>query len=163
MHKEQIIITPKLLENLLNKIDKKVIAVGTTVIRTLESLFIMGAKLKLRLPEPLLVNQWEYYDNLTIRDISVEESLSQLLHFCQQNDEGYLTAATQLIILPGYQHKIVKGLFTNFHQPKSTLLLLISSFLGDKWKEIYQHALRHDYRFLSYGDANLYMTRKCEY
>jgi len=157
MHKEQIIITSELLEKLLYTMDKKVIAVGTTVARTLESLFIMGAKLKLGLSEPLLVDQWEYYDNLAIRKISKEEALTQLLHLCHASDEGCLIGATQLIILPGYQHKIVKGLFTNFHQPKSTLLLLISSFLGKQWKDIYQHALTHDYRFLSYGDANLYM------
>ena len=157
MHKEQIMITPALLEKLLHSSNKKVIAVGTTVTRTLESLFIMGAKLKLGLNKPLLVNQWEYYDNPAIQAVSIEESLSLLLHFCHQSDEGYLSGATQLIILPGYQHKIVKGLFTNFHQPKSTLLLLISSFLGEQWKEIYQHALTHDYRFLSYGDANLYL------
>ena len=158
MHKEQIIITQELLEKLLHLRNKKIIAVGTTVTRTLESLFIMGAKLKLEIPEPLIVKQWEYYDNLAIREISVEESISQLLRFCRQSNEGYLTGSTQLIILPGYRHKIVKGLFTNFHQPKSTLLLLISSFVGEKWKEIYQHALTHDYRFLSYGDANLYFS-----
>jgi S-adenosylmethionine:tRNA ribosyltransferase-isomerase len=157
MHKEQMIITAKLLEKLLCMIDKKVIAVGTTATRTLESLFIMGAKLKLGLPDPFLVKQWEYYDNQSIREVSVEESLSHLLHFCHQSGKDYITGSTQLMILPGYQYKIVKGLLTNFHQPKSTLLLLISSFLGDRWKDIYQHALAHGYRFLSYGDVNLYL------
>ncbi len=157
MHKEQIVITTELIERLLRATDKKVIAVGTTVTRTLESLFIMGAKLKLGFPQPLSVTQWEYYDNPDIRRVSTEEALTQLWHLCRKDNENHLTGSTQLMILPGYEHKIVKGLFTNFHQPKSTLLLLIASFLGDQWKAVYRHALAHDYRFLSYGDANLYV------
>ena len=80
-----------------------------------------------------------------------------IYNYLIDNNLHFLTASTALMITPGYEHKIAKGLITNFHQPQSTLLLLIASYLGDKWKEIYQHALTHNYRFLSYGDSNLYL------
>lgn len=157
MHREQIIIKPELLENLLISESKRVIAVGTTAARTLESLFVMGAKLKLGLHNPFQIEQWEIYDNPEIAEISTKESLTTLLNHIKDNNLNYLSGSTSLIIVPGYRHKIMKGIITNFHQPKSTLLLLISSFVGNNWKEIYSHALNNGYRFLSYGDSNLYL------
>lgn len=158
MHREQIIVEERMVNRLLQNLDKKVVAVGTTVARTLESLFIMGAKLKLGLGDPFCVDQWEYYDNECIRNISSQESLLALRDFMAKEGAGCLFGSTQLIITPAYDLKIIKGIITNFHQPKSTLLLLISALLGDKWRQIYDHALSHDYRFLSYGDANLYFV-----
>lgn len=160
MHQEQIIVSKKLITNLLETKNKRIIAVGTTVTRTLESIFVIGAKLKLNLENPFVVNQWEVYNVTTetpIMSISREESLEAILAYLDQNKIDQFIGYTSLLIKPGYKHKIAKGILTNFHQPQSTLLLLISSYLGESWKEIYQHALEHDYRFLSYGDANLYI------
>jgi S-adenosylmethionine:tRNA ribosyltransferase-isomerase len=157
MHKEQIVITRETIETISNCNNKKIIAVGTTVARTLESLFIIGAKLYLNLPDPFNVQQWEIYENEELRKVDATTSLKMIYNYLIDNDLHFLTASTALMITPGYEHKIAKGLITNFHQPQSTLLLLIASYLGDKWKEIYQHALTHNYRFLSYGDSNLYL------
>lgn len=157
MHDEQIVIHKKLIDNLLKNIDKKIIAVGTTVTRSLESIFIIGAKLKLGLPNPLHVQQWEYYENAAISGMSVEDSLRAIYNYLDENGLEYVTGSTQLMIAPSYQFKMMKGIVTNFHQPKSTLLLLISAYLGDEWRKLYHHALESGYRFLSYGDANLYL------
>lgn len=157
MHKEQIVIMRETIEAILNCNNKKIIAVGTTVARTLESLFIIGAKLNLNLPNPFNVQQWEIYENEELRKVDATTSLKMIYNYLIDNNLHFLTASTALMITPGYEHKIAKGLITNFHQPQSTLLLLIASYLGDKWKEIYQHALTHNYRFLSYGDSNLYL------
>lgn len=157
MHKEQIVITRETIEAILNCNNKKIIAVGTTVARTLESLFIIGAKLNLNLPDPFNVQQWEIYENEELRKVDATTSLKAIYNYVVTNNLPFLTASTALMITPGYEHKIARGLITNFHQPQSTLLLLIASYLGEKWKEIYQHALTHNYRFLSYGDSNLYL------
>lgn len=157
MHEEKIIITEDFIHKLLNNKEKQLIAVGTTVTRTLESLFVIGAKLYLGLENPLLVEQWETYDNPHIHEVTVDQSLTAILDYLKQHDTDMLRASTRLIILPTYKRHIVNGLITNFHQPKSTLLLLISNFLGDDWHRIYQHALDSGYRFLSYGDSNLYI------
>ena len=157
MHEEKIVITEEFIRKLLSNKDKQLIAVGTTVTRTLESLFVIGAKLHLGLENPLLVEQWETYDNPGIHEVAVVQSLTAILDFLKQHDTDLLRASTRLIILPTYKRHIVDGLITNFHQPKSTLLLLISNFIGDDWHRIYQHALENDYRFLSYGDSNLYL------
>lgn len=156
MHEEKILITESFIRKLLDNKGKRLIAVGTTVTRTLESLFVIGAKLHLGLDNPLVVEQWETYDNPEIHKVAEEQSLAAILLYLQAHDTDMLRAATRLIILPTYTRHIVGGLITNFHQPKSTLLLLISNFLGNDWHRIYQHALDNDYRFLSYGDANLY-------
>jgi len=157
MHQEQIIISRDTVEFLLKNQHKKIVAVGTTVARTVESLFIMGAKLYLNIPQPFQVNQFEIYENLSLQDVPITDALTALLNYFEINNLPEVIASTGLMILPHYQHKIAKGLITNFHQPKSTLLLLISSYLGEEWKRIYDHALSHDYRFLSYGDSNLYL------
>lgn len=157
MHEEKIVITEDFIRKLLKNRDKQLIAVGTTVTRTLESLFVVGAKLHLGLDNPLLVEQWETYENPAIHEVMLDQSLTAILNYLEEHDTDMLRAATRLIILPTYKRHIVNGLITNFHQPKSTLLLLISNFLGDDWHRIYRHALDNGYRFLSYGDANLYI------
>lgn len=162
MHCEQIIVEKRLLDVLLKNRDKKIIAVGTTVARTLESLFIMGAKLKLEIADPFHVDQWEYYENKEIRDLSWSDALIALSDFLTKENSSFIAGNTQLMITPSYQLKVIGGIITNFHQPKSTLLLLISAILGENWRKIYDHALCHDYRFLSYGDANLYFVEKCQ-
>jgi len=157
MHEEKIVLTEAFIEHLLASLNKRRIAVGTTVTRTMESLFIIGAKLKLGRPNPLFVSQWEIYDDTALQAVTVEESLQAIREHLQQAGTDLLRASTCLIILPTYKPKITQGIITNFHQPKSTLLLLISAFLGEEWHRIYQHALENGYRFLSYGDSNLYL------
>ena len=157
MHEEKIVITEALIEHLAQYIGKRCIAVGTTVARTLESLFIMGAKLRLNRPDPLKVSQWEIYDDEALRQVTAAESLQAILEHLHAQQTDLLRGATSLIILPTYQPRMVQGIITNFHQPQSTLLLLISAFVGEHWHDIYRHALQHEYRFLSYGDSNLYL------
>lgn len=158
MHAEQIIVSKALVEQLLAHFPNPVIPVGTTSMRTLESLYWLGVKLlenpKLKISE-LEVNQWQPYEGKT--EITVPEALQAILTFLAQNDSDFLPASTQIIIAPGYAFKICAGLITNFHQPGSTLLLLVSALVGENWKQIYAHALTHDYRFLSYGDSSLLM------
>lgn len=158
MHEEKIVITERFVDMLLHSLSKRRISVGTTVARTLESLFIIGAKLKLGREHPLLVEQWEAYEDAAIGEVSVEESLMAIKNYLRIQKTDLLRAATRLIILPTYRPRIVQGIITNFHQPKSTLLLLISAFVGEEWHRIYSHALEHGYRFLSYGDSNLYLV-----
>lgn len=157
MHEEKIVITETLIEQLLANREKQCIAVGTTVTRTLESLFIMGAKLHLNLPDPLIVSQWEVYDNPAIGQVPPKEALVALRTHLRSQGTDLLRGATSLIILPSFKLRMTQGIITNFHQPQSTLLLLIAAFLGDEWHRIYKHALENGYRFLSYGDSNLYL------
>lgn len=104
--------------------------------------------------EDLVVKQWMPYDTNNNR-LTAERSLQNILDYLDKHDADTLVTATQIIIAPGYEFKIVKGIVTNFHQPKSTLLLLISAFVKGNWKSIYEYALEHDFRFLSYGDSSL--------
>jgi S-adenosylmethionine:tRNA ribosyltransferase-isomerase len=158
MHSEHLYITRDLLNKLIHHPGKK-IAVGTTSVRTLESLYWLGVQAH-EYPEvkieDLKVSQWEAYRKQTSL-ISANDALHSLLKLLNRNQTDYLSASTQIIIAPGYHFRIVDGIITNFHQPKSTLLLLISAFLGEDWRRIYNHALANDYRFLSYGDSNLYL------
>lgn len=157
MHEEKIVITEELIERLLASHNKRLIVVGTTVARTLESLFIIGAKLKLHRDNPLTVTQWEIYDDTDLQSVTAQESMESIRNYLHTCPTDLLHGQTSLIILPTYKPKLMKGIITNFHQPKSTLLLLISAVIGDHWREIYRHALDNDYRFLSYGDSNLYL------
>jgi S-adenosylmethionine:tRNA ribosyltransferase-isomerase len=151
MHAEQIVVSKKLLENLLHH-DGKIIATGTTTLRTLESLYWLGVK-AIQGNKPEHLQQWEWQ---TIPDsYSLTESFEALNGYLQQNKLKELSALTEIMIIPGYRFKVSNALITNFHQPKSTLLLLISAFIGEKWKEIYDFALANDFRFLSYGDSSL--------
>lgn len=135
----------------------RIIAVGTTSVRTLESLYYIGVTLS-RNPEAtgeeLTVSQWMPYDEAN-NQLSVEESLQYILDYLDKHKSDKLLTATRIIIAPGYTFKLVRGIITNFHQPQSTLLLLISAFVNGNWKPIYDYALEHDFRFLSYGDSSL--------
>lgn len=166
MHTEYIVVHRHTFERLLQH-DCSVIAVGTTSVRTLESLYYMGVKLSMNpqcTEEDLHVNQWEPYDlphneeGLVLVDgepVSVEQSVRNLLDYLNREGLEALHSSTQIIIAPGYVYKIVKMLVTNFHQPQSTLLLLVSAFLKGDWRKVYDYALSHDFRFLSYGDSSL--------
>ncbi|HKJ41491.1 MAG TPA: S-adenosylmethionine:tRNA ribosyltransferase-isomerase [Sunxiuqinia sp.] len=157
MHAEQIVVSRQLIEQLA-KNNGKLVAVGTTSIRTLESLYWLGVSMienKNSSPAQLYVEQWAPYQ--ATQEYSTLEVLQALLNFMDQYQLPIIIASTQIIIVPGYEFKLVDGMITNFHQPQSTLLLLISAYLGDDWRRVYEHALENDYRFLSYGDSNLYL------
>lgn len=158
MHSEHLYISRDFLKKLIGHSGKK-IAVGTTSVRTLESLYWLGLQAHQN-PEmsisDLKVTQWEAYQAET-SSIEANNALQALIQLLERNQTEYLSASTQIIIVPGYQFRIVDGLITNFHQPQSTLLLLISAYLGEEWRRIYDHALANNYRFLSYGDSNLYL------
>jgi len=156
MHTEYICVKRQTLVKLL-KHECQAIAVGTTSVRTLESLYYMGMKV-LRHPdiseEDLHVHQWEPYES-EASEVKAEDSIQALLDWLDRNGLASLHSSTQIIIAPGYEYKIVKMLVTNFHQPQSTLLLLVSAFVKGDWHKIYDYALAHDFRFLSYGDSSL--------
>jgi S-adenosylmethionine:tRNA ribosyltransferase-isomerase len=126
--------------------------VGTTSVRTLESLYYLGVQLY-NGDTSLLVNQWEPYESE--KALSARESLEAILNYMEKTQSNILYATTQIMIVPGYKFNIVNVLITNFHQPKSTLLLLLAAFVGEKWRELYEYALNNDYRFLSYGDSSV--------
>jgi S-adenosylmethionine:tRNA ribosyltransferase-isomerase len=158
MHTEYIAVRRQTLEKLLRH-DCRAIAVGTTSVRTLESLYYMGRKV-LRDPSlsetQLHVNQWEPYDDdAHDQEPTAAQCIGALLDWLDRNRLPVLHSSTQIIIAPGYDYKIVKMLVTNFHQPQSTLLLLVSAFVHGDWHTIYDYALAHDFRFLSYGDSSL--------
>jgi len=163
MHAEFIDVNRATIEQLLAHVASGIIAVGTTSLRTLESLYWIGVK-TLRNPSiaasDLQVSQWEPYDDGDAekniqRVYTAEESLAALLQWMQINKAERIITKTQIIIAPGYTFRIIRALVTNFHQPQSTLLLLISAIVGDDWRSIYDYALTHEYRFLSYGDGSL--------
>ena len=157
MHTEYVAVRRHTIERLLAH-NGEAIAVGTTSVRTLESLYYMGLKV-LRNPdlkeEDLHVKQWEPYEEVSGEKPEVKEVLQALLDWMVRNDLTVLHSSTQIIIAPGYEYKIVRMLVTNFHQPQSTLLLLVSAFVKGDWRKIYDYALSHDFRFLSYGDSSL--------
>ena len=155
MHTEYISVHRQTLEKLIAH-EGRAIAVGTTSVRTLESLYYIGAKLAEHpdaTEEELHVNQWEPYD--THPTLTAVEAIRNVLNYLERNHLNALHSSTQIIIAPGYEYKIVKMLVTNFHQPQSTLLLLVSAFLHGDWRKVYDYALAHDFRFLSYGDSSL--------
>ena len=157
MHTEFICVHRQTLEKLLRH-DASAVAVGTTSVRTLESLYYIGVKLHANphLEEhELHVQQWEPYTVAQADLVSPREAIECVLRFLDDNGLNALHSSTQIIIAPGYEYKIVKMLVTNFHQPQSTLLLLVSAFLHGDWRRIYDYALGHDFRFLSYGDSSL--------
>ncbi len=158
MHSEHIVVTKDSILAILNnaKSGKKLIAVGTTSVRTLESLYWLGVK-HLQNQNIDTLAQWDAY-NLP-QDISLVDSFSSLVNYLNENDLEEIHSATQIMIVPGYSMRVVDGLITNFHQPHSTLLLLIAAVVGDDWHRIYDYALSHDFRFLSYGDSSLLMRQ----
>ena len=151
MHAEKIEVSRDFIENIIENLGN-IVAVGTTSVRTLESLYYLGVQLHSG-DTKLLVNQWEPYENKS--ELSPKESLQAILNYMEQTQSNILYATTQIMIVPGYKFNIVNILITNFHQPKSTLLLLLAAFIGDKWRELYKYALENDYRFLSYGDSSV--------
>lgn len=155
MHREPFVITRDFLRRLISYLGK-VIAVGTTSVRTLESLYYIGVScIETGAPED--VNQWSPYSREYPYPAS--EALQALLSYMDSKDMDSLQIGTSIIIVPGFQFRIVDVLVTNFHQPQSTLLLLISAFVKGDWERIYDYALKHDFRFLSYGDSSLLFRR----
>ena len=157
MHIEKVEVSKQNIIHLLEYVSKTIIPVGTTSVRTLESVYWFGVKLGIDATiEQMHISQWEPYE-LADYALSGEDALHNVLDFMDRNAIDTLYGDTQLMIAPGYKYRLVKGIITNFHQPKSTLLLLVSALIGDKWKEGYNYALQHDFRFLSYGDSCLFM------
>jgi S-adenosylmethionine:tRNA ribosyltransferase-isomerase len=158
MHTEWISVRRSTIESLIHH-GGKAIAVGTTSVRTLESLYHMGVTLLLHpdaSDEQLKVKQWQPYElPAEAKGISSVNALQALLDFMNQHELETLHSSTQIIIAPGYQYQVVKAMVTNFHQPQSTLLLLVSALVHGDWRKIYDYALSHDFRFLSYGDSSL--------
>jgi S-adenosylmethionine:tRNA ribosyltransferase-isomerase len=158
MHTEYISVNRSTLEKLVAH-EGKAIAVGTTSVRTLESLYHIGVTL-LHNPnateEDLHVKQWQPYETaLETAATPAVDALQAIIAYLDRHHMETLHSSTQIIIAPGYEYKIVKAMVTNFHQPQSTLLLLVSAFLHGDWRKIYDYALAHDFRFLSYGDSSL--------
>jgi len=155
MHSEQVVIHKQLLDDLVHA-KAGIVAVGTTTVRSLESLYYVAAKLHKTGILPDNISQWEPYGtepDSGNRNVILNNLKSYMEHHHMQQ----LAFSTTIIIVPGYKFKIIDGMVTNFHQPRSTLLLLVSAFLGDRWEQVYEHALMNHYRFLSYGDACLFM------
>lgn len=161
MHEEQVVFSLAFLENLLANI-ACVIPVGTTSMRSLESLYWFGVKLLKRANQtekiPFHIEQNYAYQHDSAQLPSVDVSMETIINYMNTNDLTQLIGETQIYIFPGYKMNICKGIITNFHQPKSTLLLLISALIGDNWRAIYEYALKNDFRFLSYGDSSLLMA-----
>lgn len=164
MHSEFIDVSRKIIENIFQNLDNNIITVGTTSLRTIESLYWLGVKsrkkeLRSANTEPeessdIHLSQWEAYD-LAVQDMSARKALTSLLEWMEKNKLERLITKTGIIIAPGYRPRIAKALITNFHQPQSTLLLLIAALIGNDWRKVYNYALQNDFRFLSYGDGSL--------
>ncbi|NCT76780.1 MAG: S-adenosylmethionine:tRNA ribosyltransferase-isomerase [Chitinophagaceae bacterium] len=155
MHAEFIDVNRQLLQQLINKKEDPVVAVGTTSLRTLESLYWLGVNWKLHQLSPENgLTQWEVYDRAE-PGLSTEEALTALLEWMQQKETDRLITKTRILIAPGYKPRVISALITNFHQPQSTLLLLVAALAGNGWRDLYNYALEKDFRFLSYGDGCL--------
>jgi len=156
MHAETVIIDKAVIQDLLAFKPDKLTVVGTTSLRSLESLFWLGQKISLNPgldANHLFVDQWVPYNYKHI--IEVQESLNTILNFLDERALEQIHFSTRLIIVPGYRFRLVNRLITNFHQPSSTLLLLVSALIGNKWRDIYNYALANNFRFLSYGDSSI--------
>jgi S-adenosylmethionine:tRNA ribosyltransferase-isomerase len=156
MHHEVVIIPKGVLEDFTDRNDQ-IIAVGTTSVRSMESLYWLGLQIENNRFNPANpeVLQWEPYENEP--KISQKKAFQNMVEYLNKSGLNTIQFSTQIIILPGYDFKVINGMFTNFHQPQSTLLLLIAAFLGNDWKKVYDYALANNFRFLSYGDSNLYL------
>jgi|CXWL01.1.fsa_nt_gi S-adenosylmethionine:tRNA ribosyltransferase-isomerase len=164
MHAEWIDVSKAAIENILQNPGNNIIAVGTTSLRTIESLYWLGLKSRESgvgsLPagqagsESEELHQWEAYE-LAEKNIPAKDALQSLLAWMDKNKLEKLVTKTRILIAPGYEFKIVNGLITNFHQPQSTLLLLVAALVGNDWRKVYDYALQYDFRFLSYGDGSL--------
>jgi S-adenosylmethionine:tRNA ribosyltransferase-isomerase len=159
MHSEWMDVSIETIKQLISNTENTTIAVGTTSLRTIESLYWMGAKAKL-FPQittaDLMIQQWDVYEpKLQQTNFTSKEALQSLLQWMDLNKLQQLFLPTQILIAPGYQYKVAQAIITNFHQPQSTLLLLVAAAVGDNWNKIYDYALENDFRFLSYGDGSL--------
>jgi S-adenosylmethionine:tRNA ribosyltransferase-isomerase len=153
MHEEDISVSLATLHLLQEKADA-IVAVGTTSLRTLETLYWCAQKIKYGLDNIHFLEQWLAYEN-DFDSMTYAEAMTIILAYCKARDMQYFQATTQILIMPGYEIKSAKALVTNFHQPGSTLLLLVAAFIGEAWRAVYDFALANDYRFLSYGDSSL--------
>ncbi len=156
MHAEWIDVSHEFIGHLLESLNGNIVAVGTTSLRTLESLYWIGRKAasgELRVT-CMEITQWEVYDQKG-EEVSAKEALAALIEWMKANKLDRLVTKTQILIAPGYQFRIINGLITNFHQPQSTLLLLVAALIGEDWRKVYEFALTNDFRFLSYGDGSL--------
>jgi len=152
MHGEDFTIDKDVLQKIIAA--ENVVAVGTTSLRTIESVYWLGVKLmKGLIDKAWILEQWEMYD--LDDSIDYKQSLQAIVDWMEGNSLAQLHCRTSMIIVPGYHFRIPSAIITNFHQPQSTLLLLIAAFIGDDWKKVYKHAMENDYRFLSYGDSSL--------
>ena len=153
MHAEKVAIPKQVIQNLIEHLDKKIICVGTTSVRTIESLYWHGVKLIENKDEDIEIDisQWEPYQKE--ENITPSQALQAIVDRMNRENVDLLCGQTQIIIAPTYKYRIVKAVVTNFHQPKSTLLLLVSALIGYKWKDCYKFALENNFRFLSFGDA----------
>lgn len=166
MHSEFFEVSIELIKKLMAKSSNKIIAVGTTSLRTLESLYWMGVKIRQRsavngqqnIPiDDITIHQWDVYE-LDAENIPVEDALRALVEWMTVHKLDKLITKTQIIIAPPYKLKVADILITNFHQPKSTLLLLVAAVIGNDWKKVYDYALNNNFRFLSYGDSCLFFA-----
>lgn len=157
MHSETIVVRKSLMQNLISHFGKPIIPVGTTSTRTLESLYWIGVMLKEQgmALRPLHVEQWFPYEDHA--PLSAAEALQNIVDYLDEHGLTRLEASTALMIAPSYKMRVITGLITNFHQPKSTLLLLVSALIGERWKDCYRFALDNGFRFLSYGDSCLFL------
>lgn len=161
MHAEWIDVSRPFIETLLKSLSGTIITVGTTSLRTVESLYWIGVKI-VRGEWSMGsggISQWEVYEGAD-KDITTEASLTAVLDWMKANHLERLVTKTQILIAPGYRFRIIKGLITNFHQPQSTLLLLVAAITGEDWRKIYTYALQKGFRFLSYGDGSLLWLKK---
>ncbi|GAB3992578.1 S-adenosylmethionine:tRNA ribosyltransferase-isomerase [Spirosoma daeguense] len=154
MHTEQVVYTKENIQNLLDHLDS-IIAVGTTSMRALESLYWMGVRLLRSESTPFRLDQYYAYQIPVEEHPTTKDALQAVLHYVTTSEQETLVAHTGIYVTPGYQFKLCRGLVTNFHQPGSTLILLIAALIGNDWKQVYDEALENDYRFLSYGDSSL--------
>ncbi len=157
MHTEKVIVGIHTLKHIRQKLDDPIIPVGTTSMRTIESLYWMAVKLQ-KGNNQFTVEQWDPYKLTVDSEFNSQKALSLLINYLEEYKLDEIKGETRLMIAPGYKFKIATGLITNFHQPKSTLLLLVSALIGDSWKQAYDFALKNDFRFLSYGDSCLFLT-----
>ncbi|MBD2704927.1 S-adenosylmethionine:tRNA ribosyltransferase-isomerase [Spirosoma sp. BT702] len=158
MHSEQVVYTKENIQNLLSHLDT-IIAVGTTSMRALESLYWIGVRLLRSESTPFVLDQHYAYQIPIEQQPTAEEALQAVLHYVASAEQGSVVAHTGIYVTPGYSFKLCRGLVTNFHQPGSTLILLIAALIGNDWKRVYEEALQNDYRFLSYGDSSLLLPK----
>jgi len=158
MHFEQVIVPVKLLKEIISYKDKHITLVGTTTVRTLESVYWQGVKWLNNKPDSPVMHteQWDPYLNISEKPVSTEDALQCVIDILEKFGLAELHGETSLMIAPGYTYHIPDAIITNFHQPKSTLLLLVAAFIGPQWKDAYNYALKNNFRFLSYGDSCLF-------